>query len=197
MQIKLHIHGNLKAFMPSLMLINVDTAQQAVSFILRTFKGVRQAIKRGMYRFSLTSNTHSSLLSEDSRFDRVLPSHVTEIHLVPIEGVYAKRFIGIIAGIALIGIGVALTLTGVGGAIGVNLIGLGVGVLVGGIAQLLTPIPKVGDLEQGDTPENRQSTLFTGVTNRLARGVGLPVCYGTFYCGSNVVSQSILTEEVL
>lgn len=197
MKINIVIHGRLKAVCPERITVHVDTPQQAVSFLLRSFHGMRQALRRGAYRFSLTSEAFSALLSEDSRFDTLLPDGVDTIHLVPVEGTYGKKFIGIVAGVLLIGVGVALTLTGIGGPIGGYLIGAGIGSLLGGIANLFTPVPKLGDLQQGDRPEERQSTLFTSPTNRLAKGVGVPVLYGRFYCGSNVMSQSIITEEVL
>jgi hypothetical protein len=197
MLVTIVLHGKLKTFSPNPLRINAETAQQVVSFLLRTFKGMRQMLKRGWYRFSLTDDGRSRLLSEDSRFDVSLPDGVTTIHLVPVEGVYGKKFIGIIAGVLLIGIGVAMMFFPVTAPFGMSVIGMGVGALVGGVAQLLTPTPKVGDLQQGDNPADRQSTLFTGATNRLGKGVGVPVTYGRFYCGSNVISQSITTEEVL
>jgi predicted phage tail protein len=197
MLVTIVLHGKLKTLSPNPLRINAETAQQVVSFLLRTFKGMRQMLKRGWYRFSLTDDGRSRLLSEDSRFDVSLPDGVDTIHLVPVEGVYGKKFIGIIAGVLLIGIGVAMLFFPVTAPFGMSVIGMGVGALVGGVAQLLTPTPKVGDLQQGDNPADRQSTLFTGATNRLGKGVGVPVTYGRFYCGSNVISQSITTEEVL
>ena len=197
MLVSIVLHGKLKTFSPIPLRINAETAQQVVSFLLRTFKGMRQALKRGWYRFSLTDDGRSRLLSEDSRFDVSLPDGVSTIHLVPVEGVYGKKFIGIIAGVLLIGIGVAMLFFPVTAPFAMSVIGMGVGALIGGVAQLLTPTPKVGDLQQGDNPADRQSTLFTGATNRLGKGVGVPVTYGRFYCGSNVISQSITTEEVL
>ena len=197
MLVSVVLHGKLKTLSPNPLRINAETAQQVVSFLLRTFKGMRQMLKRGWYRFSLTDDGRSRLLSEDSRFDVSLPDGVDTIHLVPVEGVYGKKFLGIIAGVLLIGIGVAMLFFPVTAPFGMSVIGMGVGALVGGVAQLLTPTPKVGDLQQGDNPADRQSTLFTGATNRLSKGVGVPVTYGRFYCGSNVISQSITTEEVL
>jgi predicted phage tail protein len=197
MLVTIVLHGKLKTFSPNPLQINAETAQQVVSFLLRTFKGMRQILKRGWYRFSLTDDGRSRLLSEDSRFDVSLPDGVDTIHLVPVEGVYGKKFIGIIAGVLLVNIGVAMMLFPPTAPFGMSVIGMGVGATIGGIAQLLTPTPKVGDLQQGDNPADRQSTLFTGTTNRLGKGVGVPVAYGRFYCGSNVISQSITTEEVL
>jgi predicted phage tail protein len=206
MLVTIVLHGKLKTFSPNSLRINAETAQQVVSFLLRTFKGIRQMLKRGWYRFSLTDDGKSRLLSEDSRFDVSLPDGVDTIHLVPVEGVYGRKFIGIIAGVLLIAAGIALTFMtgGIGTLTGAQLASIGVGLIIGGattllggIVALFTPIPKIGDLQQGDNTADRQSTLFTGATNRLGKGVGVPVTYGRFYCGSNVISQSITTEEVL
>lgn len=199
MKLTIYIHGKLKAYMPSTITIDVDTPQQVISFLLRTFQGVRDALKRGSYRFSLTSDRHSALFSDDSRFNLPLNENVKAIHLVPVDGVYGKRFLGVVVGITLIAVGVALTVFAgpIGATIGGYLIGAGVGMTIGGIVSLFSPQAKMQDLGQGDEPANRQSTLFTNVTNRLARGVAIPVAYGRFYVGSNVISQTISTEEAL
>jgi predicted phage tail protein len=100
----------------------------------------------------------------------------------------------IIAGIALVAF--SLLLPGVGAAIGGALmtkIGLiGGALILGGIAELLTPIPKIGGAE--DDP--RKSYSFSGVQNVSRQGVPVPIVYGEMIVGSIVISAGISTDKV-
>ena len=100
----------------------------------------------------------------------------------------------IIAGIALVAF--SLLLPGVGAAIGgaaMTKIGLiGGALILGGIAELLTPIPKIGGAE--DDP--RKSYSFSGVQNVSRQGVPVPIVYGEMIVGSIVISAGISTDKV-
>jgi predicted phage tail protein len=108
----------------------------------------------------------------------------------------------IIAGVALI----ALSFVSFGGAAGLFagftegafaagssvLFATGASLVLGGIAQLLTPIPKIGDAE--DDP--RKSYSFSGVQNVSRQGVPVPIVYGEMIVGSIVISAGISTDKV-
>ena len=100
----------------------------------------------------------------------------------------------IIAGIALVAF--SLLLPGVGAAIGGALmtkIGLiGGALILGGIAELLTPVPKIGGAE--DDP--RKSYSFSGVQNVSRQNVPVPIVYGEMIVGSIVISAGISTDKV-
>jgi predicted phage tail protein len=100
----------------------------------------------------------------------------------------------IIAGIALVAF--SLLLPGVGAAIGgaaMTKIGLiGGALILGGIAELLTPVPKIGGAE--DDP--RKSYSFSGVQNVSRQGVPVPIVYGEMIVGSIVISAGISTDKV-
>jgi predicted phage tail protein len=100
----------------------------------------------------------------------------------------------IIAGIALVAF--SLLLPGVGAAIGGALmtkIGLiGGALIIGGIAELLTPVPKIGGAE--DDP--RKSYSFSGVQNVSRQNVPVPIVYGEMIVGSIVISAGISTDKV-
>ena len=100
----------------------------------------------------------------------------------------------IIAGIALVAF--SLLLPGVGAAIGgaaMTKIGLiGGALIIGGIAELLTPVPKIGGAE--DDP--RKSYSFSGVQNVSRQGVPVPIVYGEMIVGSIVISAGISTDKV-
>ena len=110
----------------------------------------------------------------------------------------------IIAGVALIalafipGIGTATAAAIAAGAnagltaVGTVLFSLGASLALGGIAELLTPIPKIGGAE--DDP--RKSYSFSGVQNVSRQNVPVPIVYGEMIVGSIVISAGISTDKV-
>jgi predicted phage tail protein len=64
--------------------------------------------------------------------------------------------------------------------------------LVGGIAQLLTPTPKISQ-DEGDP---RKSFSFSGIQNTNRAGVPVPVVYGETLVGSVVISAGIDIVQV-
>jgi predicted phage tail protein len=70
--------------------------------------------------------------------------------------------------------------------------GIGAAWSLGGIAQLLTPTPKLGTSEN----DPRRSYSFSGIQNVSRQGVPVPVIYGEVFTGSVVISAGINTEEV-
>jgi predicted phage tail protein len=212
-KVTVYFHGKLKHFGESVT-ADVHSYAQLASYLCRAFSGLRGYLKAGVFRFAKEETDRSFLFSTDSNFFQAITND-TVLHLVPAEGVAARRALGII-GLVL---GVALVATGayfVAGAIGAGatlggglattvafgisagtFIATGVSIALLGATSLMAPTLGVDDFGQGDRPEERQSSLFTSATNRTARGVAIPVCYGEFLVGSNVISQSIKTVEVL
>jgi predicted phage tail protein len=104
--------------------------------------------------------------------------------------------LNIILGAVLIVVGVAaeLYLQEFGGGVwGKYLIDLGVGMIVGGVVQLLTPMPK--GPKNTDSPENKPSYVFTGAVNTQAQGNPVPLLYGRMIVGSAVISAGINAED--
>jgi predicted phage tail protein len=64
--------------------------------------------------------------------------------------------------------------------------------VLGGIAQLLTPTPKISK-DEGDP---RKSFSFSGIQNTNRAGVPVPVVYGETLVGSVVVSAGIDIVQV-
>jgi hypothetical protein len=120
------------------------------------------------------------------------PAGQQEIKIVPVmAGAGATG--RIIAGIALVAIG--LFVPGIG-ALGVQiLVGVGASLVLGGVAQLLTPTPKVptGPDTQNDP---RKSYSFSGIQNTSRQGVPVPIVYGETIVGSVVISAGIDTVQV-
>jgi predicted phage tail protein len=74
-------------------------------------------------------------------------------------------------------------------------LGIGASLVLGGVAQLLTPTPKVPQGADGqDDP--RKSYSFSGVQNTSRAGTPVPIVYGETLVGSVVISAGIDTVQV-
>jgi predicted phage tail protein len=149
-------------------------------------------------------------------------SHLEQLHY-PMAQTECIRIIPVIAGAggaaAKIGIGIALiavsfllpgagifgttSLFGVsaaqGGAVlaglGSAISAVGASLVLGGVAQLISPTPKISSGEDS-TNDPRKSYSFSGIQNVTRQGVPVPIVYGEIIVGSVVISAGINTEDV-
>jgi predicted phage tail protein len=77
-------------------------------------------------------------------------------------------------------------------AVSTVLAGVGITLILGGVAQLLTPTPKISK-DEGDP---RKSFSFSGIQNTNRAGVPVPVVYGETLVGSVVISAGIDIVQV-
>jgi predicted phage tail protein len=70
--------------------------------------------------------------------------------------------------------------------------GIGVSLALGGISQMLAPMPKTKD-----APNNVASYAFSGPVNATAQGTPVPVGYGRLMVGSVVISAGITVDQIL
>ncbi len=99
-----------------------------------------------------------------------------------------------ILGVTLIAIGAVLTATGGGAGAAPYFYKIGAVLALGGVAQLLTPMPKSGDPNEDDA--NRPNNVFDGPVNTTAQGHPVPVGYGRLEIGSAVISAGIDVDDV-
>lgn len=69
----------------------------------------------------------------------------------------------------------------------------GASMILGGVAQMLAPKPKMSEMRQTDN--GRQNTYFSSLDNMIAKGNTLPVLYGEMQVGSRVISQEVSTAD--
>ena len=124
----------------------------------------------------------------------------------------AGRGVGsLLLGVALIGAAIVfapagatvLGIKGAGGGLlggalgtfGASVVGtVGLSLAFGGIAQLLSPVPKPpGPLE---APTQLESNSFSGVQNTSRQGVPVPIAYGRVFVGSAVISAGLDVDQV-
>ena len=130
------------------------------------------------------------------------PAGQKEIKIVPVVagagGATGRIIVGalLIAGAFFTG-GATIGLLGLAAPIAVStvLAGVGITLVLGGVAQLLTPTPKVPQGSDGqDDP--RKSYSFSGIQNTSRQGVPVPIVYGETLVGSVVISAGIDTVQV-
>lgn len=127
------------------------------------------------------------------------PTGESTIRIVPvIAGSKKSGLLQTIVGAVLVVAGVFVagmelfTFGGItNGQIGAYIAGMGISMMVGGIVQMLTPVPKKNER----TDDERKSYMFNGAVNVQAQGSSVPVLYGELIVGSVVVSAGISSED--
>jgi len=199
---KIKLYGKLAKFIGHRVLeADVATAAEAVRFLLANWPEVERHMADQHYRVSV--GTYDLDLEELHH-----PAGAAPISFVPVvagAGATAR----IIAGIALIagaiilgpaaggflGLGMGLSGAGmgiIGGAAAITFGMIGVSLVIGGVAQLLTPTPKIST----DEADPRKSFSFSGIQNTNRAGVPVPVVYGETLVGSVVISAGIDIVQV-
>jgi len=209
---KIKLYGPLAEFIGRRVLqADIATAAEAVRFLVANFPGVEQHMADQHYRVS-TGNFDLSL--DELHY----PAGQEEVRIAPVVvgagGGAAGRIIlgaaliafAVVAGPAVAAFGSVATgpvATGfavqsgfvLGGAAAAAIGSIGASLVLGGIAQLLSPVPKVA---QGvDTQSDpRKSYSFSGIQQTSRQGVPVPVVYGKTLTGSVVISAGVDTVQV-
>jgi predicted phage tail protein len=195
---KIKLYGKLAKFIGHRVLeADVATAAEAVRFLLANWPEAEAHMNDQHYRVSI--GTYDIDLEELHH-----PAGAAPISFVPV--VAGAGALGrIIIGVALVALsfvsfgagawaGVAGSFgTAAGAASGSVAVGLlGASLIIGGVAQLLTPTPKISQ-DEGDP---RKSFSFSGIQNTNRAGVPVPVVYGETLVGSVVISAGIDIVQV-
>jgi predicted phage tail protein len=200
---KIKLYGQLAKFIGRRVLeADVATAAEAVRMLVANFPGLEQHMAEQYYR--MTVGTYD--LGLDEIHD---PAGQQDIKIIPVV-VGAGGGIGkILAGVALIAGAIILGPVGISifgtalfagaGVIGAGLattIGfLGASLVLGGVAELISPVPKVS---QGSGSDNdpRKTYNFSGIQQTSRQGVPVPCVYGKTLVGSVVISAGTDTVQV-
>ena len=197
---KIKLYGKLAKFIGHRVLeADVATAAEAVRFLLANWPEAEAHMNDQHYRVSI--GTYDIDLEELHH-----PAGAAPISFVPV--VAGAGAVGrIIAGIALIALSFGIASLAAGAALAGSFSGFalqavafgtqagllaGIGLVLGGVAQLLTPTPKISQ-DEGDP---RKSFSFSGIQNVSRAGVPVPVVYGETLTGSVVISAGIDIVQV-
>ncbi|WP_347254393.1 tail assembly protein [Leminorella grimontii] len=165
--------------------MNAPTASEALRGLILQIPGLQRHIASDFYRVRIAGRDidegglHAGMLSP-LRDDDV-------IHIIP-RAVGAKNSMGIIqfvAGAAMVIVGIFSSAYG-----GAGMIAAGAGMMLGGIATMLTKMPKTKTANDG---EGNNNTAFSNLDNTVAQGQPVPLCYGRMMIGSKVLSQGLST----
>lgn len=187
---KIRLYGRLAKFLKRRVFeADVSSAAEAVRFLLANFPHLEPELAQGHYRVSVGGYD----LGED---ELVHPTGRQEIKIVPV--VAGAGALGrIIAGAALIIASIFIPGTALifGTAVKGLVFGIGASLALGGVAQLLTPVPTLptGTDSQQDP---RKTYSFSGIQNTSRQGTAVPVIYGETLVGSVVISAGIDTVQV-
>lgn len=187
---KIRVYGRIAKFLKRRVFeADVSSAAEAVRFLLANFPHLEPELSKGHYRVSVGGID----ISED---ELPYPAGQQEIKIIPV--VAGAGAVGrIIAGVALIVASIFIPGSAMifGTALKGVVFGLGASLALGGVAQLLTPVPT---LPTGtDTQQDpRKSYSFSGIQNVSRQGVPVPVVYGETIVGSVVISAGIDTVQV-
>lgn len=158
---------------------DISCPAEAIALLRVNFPGLDQYLRdtheQGVgYRFVVKGRDRS---------EEQLVDPLGSATLVICPAVYGSGggFFRIIAGVALIGIGLFTGFT--------PLALLGASLVLGGISQLLSPNPK--------NNKNKESKFFSGPVNTTNQGNPVPTCYGRLMVGSHVISAGISLDAIV
>jgi predicted phage tail protein len=206
---KIKLYGKLAKFIGHRVLeADVATAAEAVRFLLANWPELEAHMSDQHYRVSIGTY---DLLAEELHD----PAGAAPISFVPVVVGAGGGFGKVLIGIALIAasfllpgagafgtfsiFGQAAVAGGFATGIATALSLVGASLILGGVAQLLTPTPKLSPGQgQGADSEGdpRKSYSFSGIQNVSRAGVPVPVVYGETLVGSVVISAGIDIVQV-
>jgi len=199
----IRVYGRLAQFLGRRVFrAEVASAAEAVRFLLANFPQLEPHMIEQHYRVRLGRRSID-------RDDLHEPAGSAEISFIPVIG--GAGGVGrIIAGVALVALSIvsfgagAFAGIGAAGAWGSSILGgVGASLALGGVAQLLSPVPRIAGpgasvLSSGKSDNNdpRKNYSFSGVQNVSRQGVPVPVIYGEMIVGSIVISAGIDIDQV-
>lgn len=187
----IHLHGVLADKFGEFFRLDIQSAREATHAIasqLPEFKMFMLRAEQEGMRFAVFADEKN--IGEND-LDNMTAASV--IHIVPkIMGAGGDAFgwLQVIAGAAMVVVGLGLTPFTGGTSLG--LVGAGVGLMIGGAASLLMPTPELG---QQDEDGNRANYGFGGAVTTVAQGNPVPILYGERYIGGFICSAGIYTED--
>ena len=198
---KIKLYGQLAKFIGRRVLeADVATAAEAVRMLVANFPGLEKHMADQHYRVTVGSYD----LALDEIHD---PAGQQDIMIAPVVAGAGSGVGKVLLGVALIALsfisfgagafaGAAAGFTTAGAAAGsMAIFKIGAVLLLGGVAQLLTPVPTV---PQGPGSDNdpRKTFNFSGIQQTSRQGVPVPCVYGLTLVGSVVISAGVDTVQV-
>ena len=197
---KIKLYGELSEFVGHKEFdVQVSNTRQAVSFLINNFPELESYMSPRYYQVKIGNY-------DIDESELAYPIGQEDIHFIPAISGAGRGFGKILLGAALIGasffsIGTSAGL-GVGFAKGFAKVGLiqkglasiGVALVLGGVSDLLFPVPEPEKFNSEEDPQ--LSFNFSGVQNTSRAGTPVPIVYGEIITGSVVISAAIDVNQV-
>jgi predicted phage tail protein len=191
-----------------------DTPAQAMKALCVNFPGLAQwLLDREAEGMAFRVTRGRDKITNEAPEGLVLPWSEREVFSIAPVIVGASRGVGrILAGIGLVAFAILtarcrcrlclgslelavaicrLTL----GIVAAMLSGIGVSLILGGVAELISPMPSLG-FNSGKEAARLESFSFSGIVNTSKQGMAVPICYGRAFVGSAVISSGLDVDQV-
>ena len=212
MEREVKVYGPLAKFVGQRrFLAEINSAAEAVRMLLANFPGLERHMADQHYKV-IVDGCEAELGQLDHPASQC-------IKIVPVLGGAGGGGVGkIIAGVALVALaiinpfGAAAIGTFGGAAIGASTpVGvIGATLALGGVSQLLSPTPQIGQIgpasmspgglrtttTEGSEMDPQESYSFSGIQNTSRQGLPVPIVYGETIVGSVVISAGIDTDDI-
>jgi len=227
MEKEVRLYGPLAKFVGQRkFLAEISSAGEAIRMLLANFPGLERHMADQHYKVIVDGY--------DTDLEEIHYPASQTIKIVPVLGGAGGDVGKIVVGVALVAAAILFapagaTILGIGGlggglgaagaagfltAAGASAIaGIGVALTLGGIAQLLSPTPQLGQIgptggfagggggsglksTEGTEADPQQSYSFSGIQNVSRQGVPVPVIYGETIVGSVVISAGIDVDKI-
>ncbi|HAF44713.1 MAG TPA: hypothetical protein DCK83_07185 [Gallionellaceae bacterium] len=164
--------------------LDVASPREAVQALCIQLKGFEQALLE--YKPGFRVWLDRELQPNADKLD--YPHGGAPIRIVPVIAGSKDAAVNIIVGAVLIWAS--------GGTVGWEWLGnIGYAMVISGVGQLLLGAPKPPDMNA--SPDNKPNFVYDGAVNTTAQGNSVPICYGEMEIGSQVLSASIYSEQVV
>ncbi|ELN3085502.1 tail assembly protein [Escherichia coli] len=185
------LYGDLQRFGRRIDL-RVNTGAEAIRALTVQIPAFRQKLNDGWYQVRIAGRDAGEA-ELSARLGEPLVSGAV-IHIVPrLVGAKSGGVFQAVLGAALIAVAWWNPAGWLGAAAVSGMYAAGASMILGGVAQMLAPKPKMPG--QSATDNGKQNTYFSSLDNMVAQGNVLPVLYGEMRVGSRVVSQEISTAD--
>lgn len=212
MEKEVRLYGPLAKFIGQRkFLAEISSAGEAIRMLLANFPGLERHMADQHYKV-IVDNYEAGL-------DEINYPASQVIKIVPVLGGAGGATGQILAGVALIAAaiitgGIASAGVALGGFMGIGtvgtaVVGIGAALVLGGVAQLLSPTPQLGQLGPATSSVGNRTTTteateldpqesysFSGIQNTSRQGIPVPVVYGETIVGSVVISAGIDVDTI-
>ena len=176
--VTVRFYGDLKQF-GTVFKLDIGSVPEAIRALVTQIPGLREHIEKGSYKVRV-----------DGKYigDEGVHSEVSStLHLTPVVKGAGNNggLLQVVVGIVMI---VAAVFYPPLAPYAAAMISAGTGLVLGGVAQLLTKMPKAEGFKDSD---DLKSSSFSNLSNMAAQGAPVPLIYGKMMVGSKVLSQGV------